>query len=196
MFRPTTAFGQKAKQTLSQFTTTTPLNTSTNLVSTKNQRHGFFQFFQNALYPRTGRSWSVHELRIKSPQDLEKLWFVLLKERNSLATYRQYCQQNKSPMRGLERIAKCKASMKAILHVVGERRHTYKELTHNTSFLKERALKRKEQILDNFEARHAVSKKIGPNQHDQVQIQSKKWRRKTSGKGFELRQLYQQAQSV
>jgi len=195
MFRTFNAIGQRVKQ----FTSTmSPLQQIPfNTVSTKNKVHPFMAFFKNVLYARTGRSWSVQELRIKSPEDLEKLWFVLLKERNALSTYQHYCAQNKSSMKGFDRIAKCKASMKAILQVVGERRHACKEVTNDREFLKQRSLARKTRSLEAFEARVEKSRnKTTPIQHNHVNIQDKVWRRKTMGQNLKLKPALQQQQVV
>ncbi|GFS06214.1 39S ribosomal protein L47, mitochondrial [Elysia marginata] len=69
----------------------------------------------------TGRPYRLDELRIKSNQDLHKLWYVLLKERNMLLTmeaeYERRCEVFPSP----ERTTKVEESMENILEVVAER---------------------------------------------------------------------------
>lgn len=163
----------------------TPFFSTTRHASTKYVPHPFMEFFANVRFPRTGRAWSVQECRIKSQHDLEKLWFVLLKERNSLATYQHYCQQNKTKMKGADRIAKCKASMKAILHVITERRHAYKEVINDKKFLENRAIKRQNIAIDAFEERVTeLRNKTTPNQLGHVTYQNKVWRKKTMGKGM------------
>ncbi|BFZ23623.1 hypothetical protein BsWGS_26662 [Bradybaena similaris] len=68
-----------------------------------------------------GRPYRLDELRIKSNQDLHKLWYVLLKERNMLMTmqaeYTRQCELFPNP----ERITKVEESMENILEVVKER---------------------------------------------------------------------------
>lgn len=57
-------------------------------------KHGLYEFFydkeKSLLDPEAeaqhGRSWTVEELRHKSWDDLHKLWWVCVKERNRIAT--------------------------------------------------------------------------------------------------------------
>jgi large subunit ribosomal protein L47 len=77
---------------------------------------------------KSGRSWRMDELRIKSNSDLHKLWFVLLKERNMLktmeATAESECELFPSP----ERLDKVEESMRNLEDVVRERNRAYWEL--------------------------------------------------------------------
>lgn len=69
-----------------------------------------------------GRSWSVHELRRKSYEDLHKLWYVLYMERNMLLTERQLSRRRKIVFPQPQRLMKVRKSMGAIKHVLGERK--------------------------------------------------------------------------
>lgn len=90
------------------------------------KEHPFDAFFHNQQPGRVGRAWRASELRLKSFDDLQKLWFVLLKERNMLATYKELCRQKGATMQGSERLWKCKLSMARIRTVVHERTIKYK----------------------------------------------------------------------
>ncbi|XP_071927122.1 large ribosomal subunit protein uL29m isoform X2 [Coffea arabica] len=53
-----------------------------------------------------GRGWKASELRLKSWDDLQKLWFVLLKEKNMLMTQRQMLHAQNLRFANPERISK------------------------------------------------------------------------------------------
>uniref|UniRef100_A0A1I7Y5S8 Large ribosomal subunit protein uL29m n=1 Tax=Steinernema glaseri TaxID=37863 RepID=A0A1I7Y5S8_9BILA len=77
---------------------------------------------------RPGRPWSKDELRLKSAEDLHKLWYVLLKERNMLLTMREACVSNARYMPNPERIDKVQESMNNLEDVVHERNNAFLEL--------------------------------------------------------------------
>ncbi|CAI9089988.1 OLC1v1024651C2 [Oldenlandia corymbosa var. corymbosa] len=53
-----------------------------------------------------GRGWKASELRLKSWDDLHKLWYVLLKEKNMLMTQRQMLHAQNLRFSNPERISK------------------------------------------------------------------------------------------
>lgn len=54
----------------------------------------------------SGRSWKASELRLKSWDDLHKLWYVLLKEKNMLMTQRQMLHAQNLRFPNPERVPK------------------------------------------------------------------------------------------
>ncbi|XWS60691.1 hypothetical protein CRYUN_Cryun07bG0057600 [Craigia yunnanensis] len=71
--------------------------------------------------PVYGRSWKASELRLKSWDDLHKLWYVLLKEKNMLMTQRQMLHAQNLQFPNPERIPKVRKSMCSIKQVLTER---------------------------------------------------------------------------
>ena len=81
------------------------------LLSTTSARPDLMEFFDapgnwGESKMRVGRHWLKDELRLKSNQDLHKLWFVLLKERNMLLTTLQAYEDATEQMPNEERIDK------------------------------------------------------------------------------------------
>ncbi|XP_010028056.3 54S ribosomal protein L4, mitochondrial isoform X1 [Eucalyptus grandis] len=68
-----------------------------------------------------GRSWKAPELRLKSWDDLHKLWYVLLKEKNMLMSQRQMLHAQNLRFPNPERLPKVRKSMCRIKHVLTER---------------------------------------------------------------------------
>lgn len=68
-----------------------------------------------------GRSWKASELRLKSWDDLHKLWYVLLKEKNMLMTQRQMLHTQNLRFPNPERLPKVRKSMCRLKHVLTER---------------------------------------------------------------------------
>ncbi|KAI9305508.1 mitochondrial 39-S ribosomal protein L47 (MRP-L47)-domain-containing protein [Cunninghamella echinulata] len=112
------------------FTTSRTVLSATETNTTKST--GLNQFFENGeALPKqvwTGRAWKASELRLKSFEDLHKLWYVLLKERNLLATQQEEASRlklHRSVWSNRGRVKKCQKSMARIKFVLNERQRAY-----------------------------------------------------------------------
>ncbi|KAI9501581.1 54S ribosomal protein L4 mitochondrial [Coemansia spiralis] len=91
---------------------------------------GFEEFFEaGQRLPTkkipTGRAWEASELRQKSWEDLHKLWYVVLKERNILASQAEEAKRlgiSSQFFTNKGRMVKCKKTMARIKTVLNERR--------------------------------------------------------------------------
>jgi len=112
-----------------------------------------------------GRWWYLDELRLKSNDDLHKLWYVLLKERNVLLTMEEEFRYQHELFPNPERIDKVEESMRNILIIVRERNIAYNLLEtgktgeqqpifRETSFGLLRYYKPKERIVPWFKNRY------------------------------------------
>uniref|UniRef100_A0A0A9W606 Large ribosomal subunit protein uL29m n=1 Tax=Lygus hesperus TaxID=30085 RepID=A0A0A9W606_LYGHE len=96
----------------------------------KDKHEGLMEFFDvkenwKLNEVRVGRSWRKEELRIKSNQDLHKLWYVLLKERNMLLSMQHELNEKWEPFPSPERLDKVHESMVNLEEVVRERNRAY-----------------------------------------------------------------------
>ncbi|OBZ71598.1 54S ribosomal protein L4, mitochondrial [Grifola frondosa] len=83
---------------------------------------------QDPVSERSGRSWTAAELRRKSFKDLHTLWYVLLRERNLLATQRAEARRLGAASEALslrKKTFRCRKSMARIKYVINERRLAY-----------------------------------------------------------------------
>ncbi|XP_045124394.1 39S ribosomal protein L47, mitochondrial-like [Portunus trituberculatus] len=97
---------------------------------TSSTQQGLKEFFDDEknwgeMEVKVGRAWKIEELRIKSNEDLHKLWFVLLKEKNMLLTMEHACNEEYQVFPNPERIDKVEESMKNLENVVRERNRAY-----------------------------------------------------------------------
>jgi len=72
--------------------------------------------------PQVGRAWAADELRLKSHDDLHKLWFVLLQEKNKLRSDELMSIQLQQIFYGRNNLYKVRKSMARLLTVVNERK--------------------------------------------------------------------------
>lgn len=76
---------------------------------------------------QVGRSWRATELRLKSNDDLHKLWYVLLKEKNKLLSDKLITIQTQQNWEAHNNLRKVNLSMARLLTVVNERKKLLKE---------------------------------------------------------------------
>ena len=77
---------------------------------------------------RPGREWTVHELRERDWETLQKLWWVCVKDRNRLATEkleRKRLNAGYGDLENKERDETVQKTMKAIVDVLVERNNAY-----------------------------------------------------------------------
>ncbi|KEY71454.1 hypothetical protein S7711_03521 [Stachybotrys chartarum IBT 7711] len=100
--------------------------------------HGLWGFFPEpgkALWTpeetvEHGRAWTVEELRKKSWDDLHSLWWVCCRERNMLATSKNFLEREKIGFGDHEideRDAEVRKTMRAIKHTLTERYYTWQD---------------------------------------------------------------------
>nr|XP_020452326.1 39S ribosomal protein L47, mitochondrial isoform X2 [Monopterus albus] len=90
----------------------------------------FFDFPENwgEETVKSGAPWSAKHLRTKSNEDLHKLWYVLLKEKNMLLTLEQESKRQRVPMPSPERLRKVERSLIRLETVAKERETTLRLL--------------------------------------------------------------------
>ncbi|XP_012697405.1 39S ribosomal protein L47, mitochondrial [Clupea harengus] len=96
------------------------------LFHTSQSRKGLEDFFDppenwGETTVKSGAPWTAKQLRAKSNEDLHKLWYVLLKEKNMLLTTEQESKRQRLQMPGPERLKKVERSMTRLDSAVQER---------------------------------------------------------------------------
>ncbi|TBU43588.1 mitochondrial 39-S ribosomal protein L47 (MRP-L47)-domain-containing protein [Dichomitus squalens] len=109
-----------------------------------NPEHGLYAFFRkkekdgkpyyDTVEPmdmtadQSGRAWTAAELRRKSFKDLHTLWYVVLRERNLLATQQAEARRmgaNEQTLGLWAKAFRCRKTMARIKYVINERRLAY-----------------------------------------------------------------------
>jgi len=107
----------------------------------------------------TGRSWSADELRFKSSEDLHKLWYVLLKEKNAMASDNQLKRKIYGKIGPQGRMSKCRVSMARVLTVINERKKIRDDYRKH---LEEEYLKTKKEDYDKLNEEEQKRQELEP----------------------------------
>lgn len=117
----------------------------------------------------TGRAWRANELRLKSHEDLHKLWYVLLIEKNKLKSDQLLSIQMGQYFYGYNNMLKVRLSMSRLLTVVNERkklRNEYRRSLEDEYIKKKKEDERSLELLKKSQERRAKS--TGPIVHKDV----------------------------
>ena len=68
-----------------------------------------------------GKAWGPSLLRLKSTEDLHKLWYILLREKNIILSDSHLAKQHRMTIENRQKMLKVKQSMARLLTVVRER---------------------------------------------------------------------------
>lgn len=100
---------------------------SARAISTQPAALGLEDFFEQPLKEgqtrAVGRAWKAADLRLKSWDDLHKLWYVLLKERTMLKAEQERCKVRGERLENPSRIPKVRKAMSRLKLVLSERAH-------------------------------------------------------------------------
>lgn len=98
-----------------------------------------------------GRAWNASELRLKSFDDLHKLWWTVIKECNVLYTQKDEARRRNVRFINSDRLTKCRQSLARIKTVLTERQKSQK--------LGEQLLLGEKEFLEEKQKQHTISKK-------------------------------------
>ncbi|KAJ5925215.1 54S ribosomal protein L4, partial [Penicillium verhagenii] len=130
--------GPRFKLGVSKYPLPKPVSADSLPPRDKNADHGLWGFFPPSREAMSvpdfdmafGRPWAVTELRDKSWDDLHKLWWVCIKERNRIATSNLERERLKAGYGDHESDSRDKTilvTMKSIKHVLRERWYAWEE---------------------------------------------------------------------
>ncbi|KAF9475657.1 MRP-L47-domain-containing protein [Pholiota conissans] len=98
----------------------------------------------------SGRAWQAAELRNKSFKDLHTLWYVVLREKNLLATQKEEARRmgvmNASLQVSMDKVRQCRKTMARIKAVLNERRLAYEGAVQLAEEQAESARRQAEQL--------------------------------------------------
>ncbi|PFH54078.1 hypothetical protein AMATHDRAFT_53887 [Amanita thiersii Skay4041] len=111
---------------------------------------------------RTGRAWKASELRLKSFEDLHTLWYIILRERNLLATQKEETRRmgviDPQIQVSAARVHQCRKTMARIKAVLNERRLAY---AGALKLIEEEKHKEQDELVWQYQLqRHAEERKL------------------------------------